>query len=933
MSTHVKPTLIDAILETTDPKLHADVRRVFALSPCFASLMRTATEAEWQALFVGADQALLPDGGADWVPTGVPLSIPAKISSGIPNRDNNDLPACMAHLRRCKQRAHRHLIWWEIGLAGDMDMSCQAIADLASGLLDAALNMAVSLIAARFGMIEGGSFCVIGLGKLGGRELNLGSDVDPLFVWQGSGHSSGGRKSVPVAEYYMHLSRMLIRLMGERTADGMVWPVDMRLRPGGDAASIALNLDATVHFYLEYGQTWERAMLVKARPVAGDLALGQLLIDAIAPFIYRRYLDYTTVAALADMKLRIDKQAGAGGIAPGFDVKRGRGGIREIEFIIQSLQLLHGGKHLDLRVQPSMQAISRLEQGGMIGADDVVALQAAYRFWRRIEHAIQARRGEQTHALPDDYIEYLEAATGIDHIHAQMQQHAAVVEEAFQTFVKPVDQGQTDSWLLGEQRALAHLNTDDRERLQQALKKIDLCLARGLLPERSRVQVERILAQAMPHWIDDANGVAATEAFAGLIYSISGRATWIDLLATHQGVLDWLIGVLSASRYLADHIVQDPSWLEWPLMIEHHDKDIDHICAELDGLNDFDDVEQSLADLGRWVDRGRLLSALAVDAHSADAMTIGGWMADVADAATDAALRLCLHEMALPADFPFVALAMGKHGSREMGLVSDLDMVFVLVHGQPSAMIGKRSYGEHAQRIGRRMIQYLSGQSPFGAGYAFDARLRPSGCSGVLVTSLAGFHDYQRNEAQTWEHQALCRARAAAGTASAKEQLTRVIEDVLHQPRDHQTLAEDVRIMRAKMLDHLASKSDQIMNVKHDAGGLVDIEFLAQYARLAFGIDARRTCDILSQIPAHAPLLWRQQSGILAATYLDYRQMENALRVELWRSIGKLPNDSSATEWETMHRHAAITCPDVLRQRMDTVHDLFQRLLSCNVHE
>jgi len=904
---------MERLLHYAPPGLHATVRRLMSISPLFAMLMRTASEVECRALFAGSEKALLPDASENWIPA----------------CNSSELSVCLSHLRCCKRRAHRHLIWWELGLYGDMDVSCRAIADLAAGLLNEAVQMAVRLIAPRFGHLEGGSFCVIGLGKLGGRELNLGSDVDPLFIWQGSGHSNGGRQSVQAAEYYLHLSRMLIRLMNEHTNDGIVWPVDMRLRPGGDAAAIALNLDATLDHYLEYGQTWERAMLIKARPVAGDLALGRAFIEAVAPFIYRRYLDYTTVAALAEMKCRIDAQAGSGGVAAGFDVKRGRGGIREIEFIIQSLQLLHGGRKPELRIQPSMQAIEMLKQVDAIGADDVQQLQTAYRFWRRIEHAIQARRGEQSHILPADYPDYLSAATGMADIAHQMKHQAAIVEAAFNMFVKPIhadippDQG----WLTTPHAELDALSTTDQGRVQGALKQVDASLLRGLLPERSRVQVERILAQAMPRWLDDANGVTAVESFAELIHSIAGRATWIDLMATHQGALDWLIGVLSASRYLANHIVSDPSWLEWPLMVEYADKDMQDVCAALDGYDAFADVEQSLAYIGRWVDRGRILSALAVDAHTADAMTIGGWLADLADAACGCVLRLCLSDLNLPADFPFVALAMGKHGSREMGLVSDLDMVFVLVHDDPRAMIGKRSVGEHAQRLGRRMIQYLSGTPPFGAGFAFDARLRPSGASGVLVTSLAGFRDYQLHEAQTWEHQALCRARSVAGRPEDKQRIDAVVHEVLGNPYDTARLVADVVEMRQKMLDHLASKSEMIINLKQDSGGMVDIEFLAQFARLAFGGSARRTMDILQSLPDTAPAVWHQYGAFLAETYADYRQMENALRVELWRSIGQLPVDDSATEWETMRRHAAITTPAALQTRMRQIHDLFNTLI------
>ncbi|ATX79192.1 glutamate-ammonia-ligase adenylyltransferase [Mariprofundus aestuarium] len=905
---------IDFILQHSPENLHADVRRVYEVSQQFATLMRSVDEEGCKALFRPVDEALLPDGSESWVPT----------------CDSSDFVTCMSHLRQCKHRGHRHLIWWELGLGGDMDASCRAIADLASGLMDESLKMAERLVAPRYGCIEGGSFCVIGLGKLGGRELNLGSDVDPLFLWQGEGSSVDGRQSIPAPEYYMHLSRMLIRLMGERTVDGIVWPVDMRLRPGGDGAAIALHLEATLSHYLEYGQTWERAMLIKARPVAGDLALGQAFVEGISPFIFRRYLDYTTVAALADMKRRIDGQAGLGGISPGYDVKRGRGGIREIEFIIQSMQLLHGGRNSELRVQPSMLAIDRLMDAGVIGEEDVIELKSAYRFWRRIEHAIQARRGEQTHKLPEDYAGYLTAATGIAGVEQQMVHHAAIVEDAFRKFVKPVGEEEVEekNWLSGSRDGLESLGEEDCERMLLALKRVDAWLSRGLLPERSRMQVGRILEQAMPKWLDDENGVSALEAFADLIHSISGRATWVDLLATHQGALDWLIGVLSASRYLADHIARDPSWLEWPLMTEHSEADIRNICAELDALDNLDDVEQTLADIGRWVDRARLLSALAVDAHTGDVMTIGGWMADIADAATAAVIRLCLFQMDLPKAFPFVALAMGKHGSHEMGLVSDLDMVFIIVHDNPSEMLGKRSMSEHAQRIGRRAIQYLTAVPPFGAGFEFDARLRPSGSSGVLVTSLTGFHDYQLNDAQTWEHQALCRARPAAGPDDAKIAVEAVVTEILDQQRDRGALASDVVEMRRKMIDHLASKSDAVTNLKHDAGGLVDIEFLAQYARLAFGGAGRRTIDVLNNLPDSAPEAWREAGNWLAETYLDYRQMENALRVELWRSIGKLPNNAQATEWKTMCRHAAIHSPDALTARMQRVHETFNRLLT-----
>lgn len=900
-------------LDHVPDALRADAQRLADISPLFVSLMRTADTETCRELFRPLSEALLPDDSEIW----------------LPPCDSDDVSSCMQQLRQSKQHGMRHIIWWEMGVHGDIEVSYQAIADFASGLLEQALSMAVNLSEPRYGRLDDGSFSVVGLGKLGGRELNLGSDVDLLFIWQGKGTTSGGRKQIAAAEYYSHISRLLIRLMSERSEHGMVWPVDMRLRPGGDAATIALSLEATIDFYQNYGQTWERAMLIKARPVAGDMELGKAFVDGVAPFIYRKYLDYTTVAALAEMKRRIDQQAGAQVLSAGFDVKRGQGGIREIEFIIQSMQLLHGGSRGELRVTSSMEAVSRLTDLGVLDAAESEELGQAYCFWRRVEHSIQARVGEQTQKLPDQFKTYLAAALGEADVFARMQEFCAMVQKAFARHVLPHEQPESKgkSWLLAEhQEELAPLNEDMRQRIVLALKRIDAQLMRDILPERSRSHIESILSYAMPRWLDDANGVTAVEAFADMIRGIAGRATWIDLLATHKGALDWLVGVLSASRYLAEHIVRDPSWLEWPLMVERRESDIQVVCSQLARLK-VDDVEQALSDIGHWVDRGRLLSALAVDAHTADAMMVGGWLADTTDAATSAVLRLCLLDMDLPDDFPFVALAMGKHGSREMGLVSDLDMVFVLVHDDPGAMLGKRSIGEHGQRLGRRMIQYLTGTPPFGAGFEFDARLRPSGSSGVLVTSLKGFQDYQRYEAQTWEHQALCRARAVAGPEAACKAVDEVVNEILGQARDPKELAADVVSMRQKMLDHLSSKTAESISLKQDAGGLVDIEFLAQYARLAFAIPARRTVDILAGLVGKAPDAWISEADFLAQSYLDYRQMENAVRVELWRSIGQLSADKRATEWETMRRHASIHTPDALQQRMTEVHAVFRKLL------
>jgi len=754
-----------------------------------------------------------------------------------------------------------------------------------------------------------------------------------MFIYEGRGESEGGRTRVSAQDYFSTFCRQLIRLIHERTDAGMVWPVDMRLRPGGSGGPICMSLEATLGHYQNYGQTWERAMLIKARPVAGDPALGRAFLDGIEPFIYRRYLDYTTVAALSEMKRRIDVRAGGRGVGAGFDVKRGRGGIREVEFVIQAMQLIHGGRRPELRTPTSLAALGRLECAGLIQPVEAAQLARAYRFWRRVEHALQARIGEQTHRLPTDYPAYLSAALNACDVEEGLRRHARNVSRIFHKHVSPLPREPTCDWLGESEALLSDVDPDKRKRIKAALERLNNVLARGLLPERSRGQINRFLDAAMPQWLDDANGITALEAFVDLVRTISGRATWLDLLATHRGARQWLIGVLAASRYLSDHIVRDPSWLEWPLASERGETDIDNICLRIEELTPVSRVGDTLATLGRLVDQARVHCALAIDAHRADPLQIGSWLSAVADAATRAALRLSLARIGLPPDFPLVALAMGKHGGREMGLVSDLDMVFILVHAHADTMIAGRSAREQAQRLGRRIIQILSASPPFGAGFDFDARLRPSGSGGILVTTLESFRDYQWTKAQTWEHQALCRARPVAGPPVAQASVAAVVQEVLAMPRDPRAVAVDVLRMRQKMLRHLASRRADRIDVKQDAGGLVDIEFLAQYARLAFGGDFTGCVETLRHLSPQAPPAWHRRRDCLCRTWIDYRQMENALRVELWRSIRHLPVDAGADEWRTIRRHTRIQSPQALQDLMRKTHACFLHLLGAREDE
>ncbi len=886
-------------------------------SPYFARLTQGISKETCAQLFQPLEDALLPEDTSLWLPS---LTV-------------RDIQHAQQILRQCKRHGICHFIWWELGLNGDITRSYTALSSWACGLIGKALGMAFSLLEEKYGHIQGGRFSIIGLGKLGGQELNLGSDVDLLFVWQGHGQTQGGRRSIDVDSFYSEIARLFIRLMAERTVDGLVWPVDMRLRPGGDGAPICLNLDSTLNHYLNYGQTWERAMLIKADVVGGDRDLGLELIESLKPFIYRRYLDYSAVAALAEMKQRIDLQAGELAPGKGFDVKRGHGGIREIEFIIQSMQLLHGGRDTSLQRKNGQDALDALVAAGIIENSLSETLTESYQFWRRIEHAVQARNGEQTHRLPADFDGFLNSLLETRAIEKMMKRHTETVGAIFSEEVLPHSNRASNAvnWLTAPwPDELKGICEEKRDAMIKSLTRIDQHLSRGILPERCRHDLESILDFSMPKWIQDTNGESACSALADLIENIEGRATWIDLLATHRGALEWLTGVLSASQYLARFLSEHPHLLEWPLLEARGEVEVQQICGRIDGIQSNQDEAEAIAQLGRWVDLARVQCALMIDAHLTSPNEIGLLLANIADAATRCVFRLSLGQLALDDEFPFVIVAMGKHGSKEMGLCSDLDMVFLLTDLESDQSPGKPTIEarEFAQKLGRRVIRQLTDQSPFGAGYEFDGRLRPSGAGGILVSTLDGFIDYQLHEAQTWEHQALCRARTVAGPAPARRRVEEALKAILARPRDLETVRKDMCVMRQKMLDHLASHDASIINLKQDRGGLVDIEFLAQFARLCFDGNETGTIATLSSIPETAPEAWREVAPGLIATYLAFRDVDNILRVELWQSIQAIPSDPTHPVWISMADHTDFNHPDRLEETMHQTKAVFDQLIS-----
>ncbi|RME83589.1 MAG: bifunctional [glutamate--ammonia ligase]-adenylyl-L-tyrosine phosphorylase/[glutamate--ammonia-ligase] adenylyltransferase, partial [Zetaproteobacteria bacterium] len=422
------------------------------------------------------------------------------------------------------------------------------------------------------------------------------------------------------------------------------------------------------------------------------------------------------------------------------------------------------------------------------------------------------------------------AALGEERVR-RVQKESAFVAERFAALFRREAEEAPD-WLAEDAAPWPQgIEPERRRAFAAGLAEIRELLEQGGFPPRAPSKLRRFLAEAMPAWIEDANGVQALARWVALLRRMRGRWGYLDLAADHEGVRRWLIGVLSAGRFVADRVAQDPALLEWPIEQQGLGEELGAWIARLDAIA-ADDEEAALRALARATEQAKLAVALAADAHLVDGVQAGAAMADLADAAARAARRVALGALGLDEEFPLVVVAMGKWGSREMSPASDLDLVFVLADDAPRRMLASgRTAMEMAQRAARRTLQTLTQAPPFGAGFAVDARLRPAGQAGVLCVSIQGLADYYRKEAMLWEHQALARARAVAGPDGARARVEALIQKILNIPRDPEEVARAMREMKAKIERHHGGKPG-VIDLKHDPGGMVDIEFAAQYARL-----------------------------------------------------------------------------------------------------
>ena len=782
-------------------------------------------------------------------------------------------------LRRFRQAESTRLVWCDV-IAGDaVDAILAGSTALAETCLQVALEALEGEFAQRFGNVrdvEGNPqrLVVFGLGKLGGGELNFSSDIDLVYAYEHEGESDGAR-SLAASDYFARLGQQLAKLLDEVTADGFCHRVDLRLRPFGNAGRVALSFAAMELYFQREGRDWERYAWQKARPVAGDIDAGERFLASLRPFVYRRYLDYGALDGLRTMKAAIAAEVARKDMAD--DLKRGPGGIREIEFLAQALQLIRGGREPALRERRLLPALRALVAAGHVDAEAGQGLIDAYRYLRVLENRVQMLGDAQVHALPADPVQRERIAQGMGYpalsaLDAELARWRGRVASEFAALLAPRELPVGDSDLAlywrglpdnGDAEALAAAGFGATEELHRSL--CDFARAPGVreLSDTTRARLDRVLPVLLQAAAQSTQADAALRRLLPLLHTLLKRASYLALLDEQPAALQRLVEAVSRSALLGERLAAHPLLLDELLdrRVTGELPDRAAMQAECESALRDGDAEASLQALNEVRQALSFRIALALLDARCDAQSCAQRLAWLADAVVACVLRIALDEMrAAHGDIEggrFAVLGYGSLGGEELGFGSDLDLVFLYSAAGDAQSDGVRAMDAPRwfARLGQKIVALLGAGTGAGRLFEVDVRLRPDGAKGLLVSSLASFSEYQRERAWTWEHQALVRARAVAGDATLIAAFDGLREEVLARPRDAESLVDDVSSMRRRMRAELdrgdAAVFDLPMfDLKQGEGGLVDLEFLLQFLVMR---DAVKQAPLLQ--PRATPLL------------------------------------------------------------------------------
>ncbi len=821
-------------------------------------------------------------------------------------------------LRLTRHRELARIAWRDLAGLATLEDTLGALSVTADDAIKTALAFQERIMVSRHGVPRDDagnkqSLIVLAMGKLGGEELNFSSDIDLIFLYPEQGVTDGS-KALDNETFFTRLGQRLIRSLDALTGDGFVFRVDMRLRPFGESGPLAMSVPALETYLQEHGREWERYAFIKARPVSLPDNCQWLLDDVLKPFVYRRYLDYGVFESLRGMKALIEREVRRRDLQN--NIKLGPGGIREIEFTAQSLQLIRGGRETGLQERRLLPVLERLADHDLLPRVQAEALAGAYRYLRKLENCIQAMYDRQTHDLPVDPVDRQRASIGMDAadwaaIAAQFDQERDSVSACFSAIVfgapgaseADVDPRLLEVWeasgverdhsvpvleALGFRQPAAILDRLAAFRRSALLRRLD---------DTGRRRLDRLVPLLLRAVAEERGQENALQRLLGVIETIGTRSAYLALLLENPAVLKRLTGFCALSGFLADQISGHPLLLDELIDPRIGDAPIDREQLRADlairlSHVDAGDIEMEMDAMRQFQRAAVFRVAIADLTGTLPTMKVSDRLTDIAELVLEAAVGSAWRGLSTRHGTPmcgepgnvrptgFAVIAYGKLGGIELGYGSDLDLVFIHdSSGSVQQTDGADSLDNAVffLRLTRRIVSVLTTQTASGTLYKVDMRLRPSGRSGLLVSSLSAFESYQKTEAWTWEHQALLRARAVAGDADLRAQFEEMRRELLCHHIRCEFLREDVRDMRERMRTELGSSRNGRFDLKQDAGGIADIEFLVQYWVLSAAgskPELVRYSDNVRQLEALAEsgVIDPGTSDQLREIYLAYRE-------------------------------------------------------------
>lgn len=818
-----------------------------------------------------------------------------------------DEEALRSALRRLRQRVMAHLALRDLADGASLAEIVETMTVLADVTTLFALEVLHKDLSRRYGQpISPGSgeashLAIIGMGKLGGRELNVSSDVDYIFVYPEDGETSGradGGGRIDNYDFFTRLGKKLIASLNDTTADGQVFRVDMRLRPNGDSGPLVCSSDMLENYFIAQGREWERYAWIKARTMNQDdtLCAPSLISGVARPFVFRKYLDFGAINAMRALHAQIRQEVTRKDRTE--HIKLGPGGIREIEFIAQVFQLIRGGRDTSLQIRPTLLVLNRLEQIGQLKPEDVVALTEAYVFLRRLEHRLQFLDDAQTHMLPESASDRALLAESMGYsdwhqLYATLSAHREIVSQHFQAVFSDPNEREDNAPVQGlwhnscaDEETGALLETMGYRESNDLVHRI--CRFRESsryqqLPGTNRERLDAAACSLIELATKTPNPDAALLRGLDFLEAISGRGAYLALLQQYplalQRVAD-LVGASSwAGHFLARHPLLLDELLDQRLLDAATDfgayrQELDRALGEARGDTE---VEMNVLREMHHAQVFRLLVQDLAGLHSLE--RISDFLSELADIILDRTIRLVWSNLTKRhTDTPrFAVIGYGKLGGKELGYGSDLDVVYLYDDPDQDA-------AQTYMRLGQRLNTWLSSQTSSGIVYEIDTRLRPNGESGMLAISLDGFREYEEKSAWMWEHQALTRARFVAGDPELGARFEQVRKNILCLPRDVNHLRAEVIAMRQKMFDAHGSVTPGAFDIKQDPGGIIDVEFIVQFLVLAH---AHAHPDLTGNLGNIALLGMAAKHGLIPedlaaavqAAYREYRRLQHINRL------------------------------------------------------